>query len=142
VKSGRCIESIAAPESAAVDFFKANGNHARVLTWFNWGEYAIWHLNSDVLVSMDGRRETVYSEDLFDEHTRVYQDGPDAKLLVRRLAPDFVWLPSNQSVVNTLVADGWYPRFRGPVSTILGKEPGTTLQDDTHSDAVRCFPEP
>src|SRR4029453_6680573 len=82
VKSGRCIESIAAPESAAVDFFKANGNHARVLTWFNWGEYAIWHLNSDVLVSMDGRRETVYSEDLFDEHTPVYQKGPVAKFFV------------------------------------------------------------
>jgi hypothetical protein len=38
---------------------KIQGNLA---TEFNWGEYIIWHLEPQIKVSIDGRRETVYSE--------------------------------------------------------------------------------
>ena len=31
----------------------------RLLVWFDWGEYAIWHMGPGVQVSFDGRRETV-----------------------------------------------------------------------------------
>ena len=144
IKAGRCIEvpDPEVPESAAVDFFKTHGNGARVLTYFNWGEYAIWHLGSDILVSMDGRRETVYSEDLVEAHLRFYKDPPDAMALIGRLAPDYVWLPS-RPVVETLVREGWHPVFRGPVSTILSRTPGLTLVNGRqNSDGARCFPNP
>ena len=32
---------------------------------FNWGEYAIWHLGPGIKVSIDGRRETVYPEYIY-----------------------------------------------------------------------------
>jgi hypothetical protein len=35
---------------------------------FNWGEYAIWHLGPEVQVSMDGRRETVYSDEIYKKN--------------------------------------------------------------------------
>ena len=140
IKSGRCIEVFGAPESATIEFFKTHAARSRVLTFFNWGEYAIWHLGPDVLVSMDGRRETIYSEDLFGAHSRFYHGQPDSTALVTRLAPDFVWLPAGLAVVETLVKEGWYPVFRGPVSTILGKNPGM-LFEDQRSDPARCFPE-
>ncbi len=34
----------------------------RLAVWFDWGQYAIWHLSPRLRVSWDGRRETVYSE--------------------------------------------------------------------------------
>jgi len=33
---------------------------------FNWGEYAIWHLGPRIRVSVDGRRETVYPDDIYE----------------------------------------------------------------------------
>ena len=38
------------------------GRQGRLAVEFNWGEYAIWHLGPQIRVSIDGRRETVYSE--------------------------------------------------------------------------------
>ncbi|UCD99719.1 MAG: hypothetical protein JSV42_03035, partial [Chloroflexota bacterium] len=35
---------------------------------FNWGEYVIWHLSPNVLVSVDGRRETVYPDDIYRDN--------------------------------------------------------------------------
>jgi hypothetical protein len=32
---------------------------------FNWGEYVIWHLGPKIQVSMDGRRETVYPDEIY-----------------------------------------------------------------------------
>ena len=32
---------------------------------FNWGQYVLWHLGPQVQVSMDGRRETVYPDDIY-----------------------------------------------------------------------------
>lgn len=47
---------------AILDESEAKGNLA---TEFNWGEYAIWYLSPNIKVSMDGRRETVYSEEKY-----------------------------------------------------------------------------
>jgi hypothetical protein len=143
LKSARCILVMGAPESAAIEFFKTHASRARVLTFFDWGEYAIWHLGPDILVSMDGRRETVYSEDLFNRHNELYQGKPDATAFVGRLAPDFVWLPSGFGVVETLIKAGWHTVFRGPVSTILAKDAGLPVWNQpSNGDANRCFPNP
>src|SRR4029079_8387051 len=66
----KCIEvqDTFAPEPEAVLSAKLNGLQGRMLTFFDWGEYAIWHLGPEVKVSMDGRRETVYSDDVIARH--------------------------------------------------------------------------
>ena len=43
-----------------------------MVTFFDWGQYAIWHKPDDLRVSMDGRRETVYSERSVDLHLDMY----------------------------------------------------------------------
>jgi hypothetical protein len=76
---------------------------------FDWGEYVIWHLGPQIKVSMDGRRETIYPDVIYQQnisfmlgrknwddllkqrHTDmalVKKDAPDYKLL--KLQPD--WL--------------------------------------------------
>jgi hypothetical protein len=81
------------PEAAAVEFLRARASPARVLVWFNWGQYAIWHLPAGMQVSIDGRRETVYSAALQERHLRFYFDLPGGAALPGELNADYVWLP-------------------------------------------------
>ena len=52
------------PEREAGAFIVANHLEGRLLSWFDWGQYAIWHFAPRLKVSLDGRRETVYSDAL------------------------------------------------------------------------------
>jgi len=63
----------------------AAGGSANVAVHFNWGEYVIWHAGPRVKVSMDGRRETVYSDAVYHDNT-LFFDGVDdwERLLQRR----------------------------------------------------------
>ena len=70
-----CIDVHAAstlPESEAMEFVRNRQLAGRMVTFFDWGQYAIWHKPGDLRVSMDGRRETVYSERTVDLHLDMY----------------------------------------------------------------------
>jgi hypothetical protein len=115
-----------------------------MLTFFDWGEYVIWHLGSGVKVSMDGRRETVYSEEMLDKHFALYQDKPGSLDFVDQLQPDYIWLPARFAVVKTLRAHGWNPVFAGPTSVILTRKAGAVSVPPAQTAPVqpRCFPGP
>jgi hypothetical protein len=75
-----------------------NGQAAgRAITWFEWGEYAIWHLAPAMKVSIDGRRETVYSERTLREQLAIALGRPDGLAALERLRPEYVWLPWSPS---------------------------------------------
>ena len=131
------------PEREATAFIKAHGVRGRMLTWFDYGELAIWHFFPAIRVSMDGRRETVYSEQLRDRHWRIYTNGPDALDEVARLNPDYVWLPATCRVVERLEASGWCPIFSGSRSVLLSKRRiCTTNTASQPTSASRTFPGP
>jgi hypothetical protein len=113
-----------------------------MLTWFDYGEFAIWHFSPAVRVSMDGRRETVYSEDLRKRHWDIYANAPDALAEVARLDPDFVWLPAKFGVVPRLEAAGWQPIFTGPRSVVLSRRPAVAIAAPAPASAPRTFPGP
>lgn len=80
----------------------------RLVTPFNWGEYAIWHLGPAVRVSIDGRRETVYSDEHLRRHEAVVAGTEIGLALLDRWHPDYVWLPAtSQSVRSWLVSRGY-----------------------------------
>jgi hypothetical protein len=135
-----CLDLVKHPEAEATDFLAARSG--RVLTYFDWGEYALWHLAPAIRVSMDGRRETVYSDGLVDAHMRLYRNEPGATALVASLQPDLIWLPRQFEVIKTLESEGWKPLFSGPVSVVLARDAtqGVT-QVDVASSAPRCFPD-
>ena len=58
----------------------------RMLTWFDWGEYAIWYFSPGVTVSIDGRRETVYSEEAINRHLTFYTSPDDRQAVLDTLA--------------------------------------------------------
>jgi hypothetical protein len=46
----------------AVALLKDSGASGNMAVFFDWGEYVLWHLSPRIKVSMDGRRETAYSD--------------------------------------------------------------------------------
>jgi hypothetical protein len=130
------------PEGAAVAFARTNHLRGRMLTFFDWGEYAIWHLSPDIQVSIDGRRETVYSPSQIDRHLRIYSDrATDAE--IQTLDADYVWLPRNLEVVNRFSRLNWVPIYTGRVSIILARNSSQPFQQVPEApEAPRCFPGP
>ncbi len=51
----------------AVALLKQSGASGNLATEFGWGEYIIWHLGPRVRVSIDGRRETIYPEEIYNQ---------------------------------------------------------------------------
>jgi hypothetical protein len=132
-----------APEVDAARFILHNRLEGRMLTWFDWGEYAIWHFGPDLQVSMDGRRETVYTDATIQAHRRFYAADETASTYLRALNPDFIWLPNRLPVTKTLAQAGWQPVFNGPVSVVFARAgAGPFQQVGTSVDGVRCFPGP
>lgn len=129
-----------APEAEAVTFLRENAIKGRMLTWFDYGELAIWHLAPAVRVSYDGRRETVYSSRVREDHGRFYSSRTDAAY-ARHLDADLAWLPARLPVVRALVNDGWVRIFDGGVSVVLSRRPATYIEAPPWT-GPRCFPGP
>jgi hypothetical protein len=129
------------PDAQAAAFMRASAVGGRMLTWFDWGEYAIWHFAPRVQVSMDGRRETVYSDSLIRAHLDFYFNAPDALVLVKRLNPSSIWLPADLPAVRGLEAQGWRRVFDGKRSVVFQRRAATTPGEAaTTSAGVGCFP--
>ena len=131
------------PEREATVFVKTHAITGRMLTWFDYGEFAIWHFSPALRVSMDGRRETVYSDEIRDRHFRIYTNAPDALDEVARLDPDYVWLPARFPVVARLESAGWHEVFTGSRSVILARRtPAAIANAFDVAPAQRTFPGP
>jgi len=136
------IEASMLPEPEVALLVSERHLQGRILTWFDWGEYAIWHFAPGMSVSMDGRRETVYSDAVLQQHERFYFAPAERHAIVAALRPDYIWLPSELEVGRLLQADGWSPIFNGNRSVLLARD-GTHLEiGQTGEAGRRCFPGP
>ena len=126
------------PEAEAAVFMTQNRVSGRLVTWFDYGQYAIWHLAPRVQVSYDGRRETVYSTQVQQSHRRFY--AGDAAY-ARRLQAAYIWLPKRLPVVGRLLDDGWHLAFTGSRSVVLAASDRTFVQPAAFT-GPRCFPGP
>jgi hypothetical protein len=95
------------PEPAPVRLL-ANAPSGRVATFFDWGEYAIWHLGPRLRVSMDGRRETVYSDRRLAEHDAILFGTPDGMRTLSEWRPEYVWLPASSTATKAWLAQHDY----------------------------------
>jgi hypothetical protein len=95
----RCLQMYGSwrPDAYATSALAASNPTGRIVTWFNWGEYAIWHFGPALKVSIDGRRETVYSDAVLQWHTAVSEGDPAALRKFEQSPPEYVWLPQGRS---------------------------------------------
>jgi hypothetical protein len=129
------------PEPEAAPAMAAAGLHGRMLTYFDWGEYAIWHL-PNLSVSLDGRRETVYSDATVHDQVAMYFDPSHRRDVLQKLRPDYAWLPATLPLTAALKSDGWTPLYNGPRSVVLSARNEPPLSIPRVAGGRRCFPGP
>lgn len=118
-----------------------NGNS--VLTWFDRGEYALWHLSpDDARVSMDGRRETVYSERVLADHFAFYRGEEGTVDYPDRISADVVWLPVDFPNIGPLTERGWVRVFENGRSVVLARTPAPAGPAASNAGVSRMFPGP
>jgi hypothetical protein len=129
------------PDVEAARSLRSAGS-GRLVTFFDWGEYAIWHFGPRLRVSMDGRRETVYSDTRLAEHAAIRDGTPEGLALLGTWQAEYVWLPSgSQATRRWLAAHGYRIDVETPRSFVAVREDLAPLRVFTHPPATgRCFP--
>ena len=131
------------PDRAAAMLLRETRPNARVLTWFDWGEYALWQLSpAGIRVSMDGRRETVYSARVTSDHRRFYAGQPDMIDYPDRIGADHVWLPSRLPVIEPLMRNGWTKVLDTGKSIVLARRGDPIAMPHQPLESERLFPWP
>jgi FtsH-binding integral membrane protein len=139
-RSLRCIpmsDSWAPDREAAAALRNVSG---RVWTTFDWGEFAIWHFGPRLRVSIDGRRETIYSDDVIQWHRAFDRGDPGAFARFSAIAPEFVWLRSSNITARAwLVTHGYRIDKQTNASFVAVRVDLPALDASTQSRPV-CFP--
>jgi hypothetical protein len=109
-RSLACVEihnDAVAPDVEAAGAL-ASAGPGRLVTYFDWGEYAIWHFGPRLRVSMDGRRETVYSDARLAEHDAIIAGRPSGLATLEAWHAEYAWLPSTSVVTRQWLATHGY----------------------------------
>ena len=129
------------PEREAGALIREMQLHGRLLTWFDWGQYAIWHFSPALQVSFDGRRETVYSNAYINQHTALYFDPASERRFLDQLKPDHAWLARDLPLVAELERRGWTRVFTGSRSVVLSQRAARAVTP-SQIRTPACFPGP
>jgi hypothetical protein len=131
-----------------VQWLAARGITGEMVTFFDWGEYVIWHLAPGVRVSMDGRRETVYSDEIYQEDQRFLYGIGAWDALLRRGHPELALMSREFAADNLLrLAPAWRVAYEDQRCTLFvrrGSRYESQLRGATipriPDDAVLSFP--
>jgi hypothetical protein len=114
----------------------------RMVTWFDWGEYAIWHLTPSIRVSLDSRRETVYSDLVLRNHDEMDRATAEGLAYLQNLNPDYVWLPARFAKLRDwLGTHGYRIDVDTPTSFVAVRSDHPVLQVSA-APLAACFPGP
>ncbi len=149
----RCIE-FNTPSSFrypvhAIALLKESGISGNLAIQFEWGEYALWYLGPRIKVSMDGRRETVYSNEIYREYLDFSFGRGDWDALLREYGTQLVLVSKEFPVINLMrLKPDWLLIYEGPVSGLFVEKgsPAVEQIEQTHPPALPndgsclCFP--
>ena len=109
----------------SVAWLKANHDalDSRLALPFSWGEYAIWHLYPDYLVSLDGRYETVY-EPAFIEAIQTAEMEGDLQTFLTDQGADVLLIRANSPLqVAAQAHPDWALRYIDNTASVFARSP-------------------
>jgi hypothetical protein len=145
VRNLRCVSmeyAWWAPEPEAITFLQSSGLGGRLVLPFNWGELAIWHLYPRFRVAIDGRRETVYSDEYMARYRPVAESRAEGRIVIESMEPVVVWLARDTALTHVLEKSGWHRSFEGPRSVVLTRTAVIPIPKPGQFQTPRCFPGP
>jgi hypothetical protein len=106
----------------AVALLKASDIRANMAVHFGWGEYAIWHLGPQIQVSIDGRRETVYSEEIYAQNLRFMYGVDEWDALLRMHKTELVLISKRMTVFNLMkLLPDWVLVYEDPLCALFAR---------------------
>ncbi len=107
----------------AVQLIREHVQQGNLAVHFNWGEYAIWHLGPAVKVSLDGRRETVYNDQLYQMCIRFMFGEGEWDTLLDRYPTDMALVGRQSPTYNLLRwKPGWVLVYEDEISALFVRE--------------------
>jgi len=107
----------------AVAILDRSGIEGNLLVDFDWGEYVIWHLGPQLKVSIDGRRETVYSEQMQCRDADFRKGLPGWEDLLRRGEPSLALLRrGTMSDQRMRQQSGWAMAYEDRICSLFVRE--------------------
>jgi hypothetical protein len=126
----------------AVALMDRGGAEGHLLVDFDWGEYVIWHLGPRVKVSIDGRRETVYSSQALTRDLDFREARPSWRALLQIGDPSFALLrrgsPSDERMRSE---PGWRLAYEDPLCSLfvrLTSPPATRIPQYQPDALIVC----
>jgi len=114
----------------AIALIKEHLPQGRLVIYFDWGQYALWHLGPEVQVSMDGRRETVYDDRIYQQSLELTFGHGDWDELLRQDAPDLVLVSKAHAAHNLmLLHPEWTQVYEDPLCSLHARA-GSTLAEE------------
>jgi hypothetical protein len=127
--------------SRAVAILERSGLGGNILVDFDWGEYVIWHLGPRIQVSIDGRRETVYSPQTLRLDRDFREGWPGWQEILRRGKPTLALLRRGSVATQKMRNEpGWAIAYEDGLCSLLARDMGTAgeLLSQTSSPAPPC----
>jgi hypothetical protein len=104
----------------AVAYLRTAGVRGNLAVGFDWGEYAIFHLAPHLKVSIDGRRETVYSPARLTAHAAFVYGYHDWRGILDQDRADLALVSPRFAVHGLLIhAPDWRLAFSDPTSGLF-----------------------
>jgi hypothetical protein len=130
IDRGRILIGDAVPyPHAALALLKTSGFTGNLATFFDWGEYIIWHAGPQIRVSIDGRRETVYPPDIYQKHFNLWYGSNQWDALLTEYPTDAVLIVSRTATDNLLrLSPGWRLVYTDNISALFINEQSSAGQ--------------
>jgi hypothetical protein len=90
----------------AAAYLEMKGFRGRLAVDFGWGEYILWRFHPHLKVSMDGRFETVYPQEVIEDELKFHYGRPGWREFLTKYEPDLILI-----------------RSQGPLADLLRQEP-------------------
>jgi hypothetical protein len=90
---------------AAVQFMKRTMVRGNMVCYFDWAQYALWHLHPRVRPSFDGRFETAYPREVAEAHFAFHAGAPGWRAVLDRYPTTVVLMPAGSRVCAWLAVD-------------------------------------
>jgi hypothetical protein len=114
---------------AVVALLKQSGVSGNLAAPYRWGEYIIWHLGPQIKVSMDGRRETVYSTAIYQQNMNFMFGVKDWDALLSQHWTDMTLVEKNAPDDNLLrLKPGWLMVFEDAKSALFVNQDSSLVE--------------
>jgi hypothetical protein len=111
------------PPVRAAALLAATKSAGKLAVDFDWGEYIIWHVGPRILVSVDGRRETVYSESSYEENLDFMSGQGKWDALLDERGADLALVKQSGPAYNLLrLKPGWGLVYEDSLSALFASD--------------------